>query len=153
MWAALNSNWLALMAVFSWYIYAVVVSSSLNLLVSLNPMPGSPKLDICQFSAVGCQYLYLTNSFKFRSKVPLYLGNLLFLGATMPWGPVFIIIIHSQRSNFNTLPNNKMFVSEKFKYFHYILVWSESACPSGFTHQSWTFLGEKICPHDSDSSK
>lgn len=36
-----------------------------------------------------------------------------------------------------------MFVSEKFKYFHYILVWSESACPSGFTHQSWTFLGEK----------
>jgi hypothetical protein len=70
---------------------------------SPEPKSRNPKPYLCLFCpTIGYQHLYLTNSFKLVSKVTLCRWILSFLGATRPWGPVFIFITHIKRSNLNS---------------------------------------------------
>ena len=74
-----------------------------------DPKPGGSKPCLSLFCpAIGCRHLYSTNSFKLRSKftyhILVYMRISWCLEATRPWGPVFIITVHSNRpslSNFH----------------------------------------------------
>ena len=90
------------------------------------PLPLSCLILSCP--AIGCWHLYLTNSFKLRSKITLCAWILSSLWVTKPWGPVFSIILH-------------LYIVSKF---YLIIVIINTCCRLGPNCYRWKYIWCKM---------